>query len=65
MTDKRKEINMQIKDIKESYENKGLLALFSKAIIELELDLAQEVSRELEIRVANKIDDLMTATFIR
>ena len=51
--------------IKESYENKGLLDLFSKAIIELELDLAQEVSRELEIRVANKIDDLMTATFIR
>jgi len=51
--------------IKESYENKGLLTLFAKAILELELDLAQEVSREINIKIANKIDDLMTARFIR
>jgi len=54
-----------MEELRDRYDSRGLITLFAKAIIELELDLAQEVSRELEIKIANKIDDLMTARFIR
>jgi len=56
---------MTMEELRDRYDSRGLITLFSKAVIELELDLAQEVSRELEIKIANKIIDLMTASFIR
>ena len=48
-----------MEELRDRYDSRGLITLFSKAILELELDLAQEVSRELEIKIANKIDDLI------